>query len=121
MRLAVLLGAGLWLGACAGHPPNPTAEDRAQCLAAQAGRLGVGPDARATAGFLCSASSSNTLLAQCQDGFTGAPDGGCGCPRRLAALGPGVGCRLSEGPDWQDVPCGTPVDLCGTPASCTCE
>lgn len=121
MRRAVLPLVGLWLAACAGHTPSPGPADRGQCLAEQAARLGPRPDARATAELLCTASFTETLLVRCQDGLSGEPDAGCSCPRRLTSLGPDVGCRLSEGPDWENVPCGTPVDLCGTATRCTCD
>jgi len=92
-------------------------------LEEQTGRLGMGPEARATAELLCSSSFSNThlLYALCQDGGTLAPDGGCTCIERLESLGPGVGCRVSRGPDWHDLACGTQVDLCGTLTTCNCE
>ena len=79
MRVDGVVGACLWLGACAGHTPSPAAQDRAQCLAEQTGRLGVGPDARATAELLCSASFTNThgVDAECQNGRAPASDGGC--------------------------------------------
>lgn len=123
MRLGCVLGGCLSLAACAGQTPSPALQDRTTCLAEQAGRLGVGPDARATAELLCSSSFTHTNFVdtRCPAGRTLAQDGSCVCVERLESLGAGVGCRVSRGPDWQDVRCGAEVDLCGTPRRCTCE